>query len=389
MLKAAISAFALSGAFAATCSNSNGFQITSQADLDALQNCQSIKGDVVVVKDVPSLSLPDGLSAIQGDFLVAQAISMTSLTASSLESISGKFQLLNLTILSTLNMPRLISVGSIEWLTLPALRVYSTAVATASSVTVIDTRLEDLKGFNLKSVGLVNINNNRYMKVISLGSLTSASTAISVAFNGASASVDLSSLLTVGNVSLNNVGDVLIPVLANISGSLSFDKCTSDKYAAPNLTLIQQSLSIIDNGALTEISMPMLQEVDGGFVIANNSQLQTVTGFPKLSSVGGALDVTGVFSNISFSSLSDVRGDLNIQSSYKGFTCPLDNKDHKVQGLFTCPQGATNTPTSLDGVKSSSSSTDSNGDKKKSAAVLSTSKISAFTAVVVILATLL
>ncbi|OLL24320.1 Protein ecm33 [Neolecta irregularis DAH-3] len=250
------------------CSNSNGFQIASQADLDALQDCQTVKGDVIVTRDLPSLSVPSGLTAIQGDFLVAQAISMTSLTASSLQSISGKFQLLNLTILTTLNMPSLTSVGTLDWTTVPALRSYVTAITTANSVSIIDTRLEDLSGFSLKSLGGANINNNRYMKLISLGNLSSATGAISVAFNAASASVDLSSLLSAGNVSLNNVGDVFIPLLANVSGSFSLHQCTSQKYAAPKLTLVQESFSIIDNSALTDISMPILKEA--GSPLYNN-----------------------------------------------------------------------------------------------------------------------
>jgi hypothetical protein len=71
------------------------------------------------------------------------------------------------------------------------------------------------------------------------------------------------------------------------------------------------------------MSFPQLVTIGGTFLIANNTELTTIDGFDKVSTVGGSIDWTGSFNNASLPSISDVRGGVNVQSSSDTFQCPF------------------------------------------------------------------
>ena len=97
-----------------TCSNASGFEIQNQSDLDALSSCTTVTGNIIVTAvAITDVTIPQGVEKVEGDITVSLSSTVTSFTASGLQSISGTFELLNLTALETLNAPSLTSVGGI------------------------------------------------------------------------------------------------------------------------------------------------------------------------------------------------------------------------------------------------------------------------------------
>ena len=61
------------------------------------------------------------------------------------------------------------------------------------------------------------------------------------------------------------------------------------------LLLHRGGLSFVANADLTNASFPQLKTISGGLLIANNTAFEEVTGFPALTRVGGAVDISGNF----------------------------------------------------------------------------------------------
>jgi hypothetical protein len=355
------------------CSNSNGFNITSQSDLDNLSSCQNLTGNVIIQSSIPQASL-NGVQRVDGDVRVLQDNVMTSFSAPDLETITGAFTLVNLTILSSLSLPQLTQVGSIDFEILPALQTRTFGgITQADDILITDTQLSSLNGIQLSSVHSFNINNNFFLKNVSQPELTEATGAVSIAFNAPSVAVDFPILTSMENGTFRQVASVDLPALANVTGDLGFIQNSFTTVNLPNLTSVQSSLSFVNNSQLTNVSAPMLDSIGGAFLIANNSKFAVID-FDSVSSVGGAVDWTGTYYSVSMASLSDVKGGLNVQTTATNFTCPFSNlrTNGVVKGdTFVCsgnvshPTVGTNgtnvTANSGSGSGSSSSDTSTSG----------------------------
>jgi hypothetical protein len=136
-----------------TCSNTNGFVITAQSDLDALSSCTTVTGNIIITSvSLTDVTIPQGVAKVEGDVTVSLTDTITSFTASGLQSISGTFELLNLTALQTLDAPSLSSVGGINFVILPLLQTMTLDINQAGNIRVSDTQLSSLSGFSLTSV---------------------------------------------------------------------------------------------------------------------------------------------------------------------------------------------------------------------------------------------
>src|SRR5277367_3155279 len=136
-----------------TCSNTSGFEIQQQSDLDALSGCTTVTGNIIVTAvAIDSVTIPEGVQKVTGDVSISQTSSVTAFTASGLETITGTFELLNLTALQTLTAPSLTTVGSINFVILPLLQTMSLGINSVGNVVISDTELSALDGFSLKTV---------------------------------------------------------------------------------------------------------------------------------------------------------------------------------------------------------------------------------------------
>lgn len=135
------------------CSNSSGFEIKAQSDLDALSGCTTVTGSILVTSvSLTDVTIPQGVVTVDGDVSVSLTSTVTSFTASGLHTISGTFELLNLTALQNLDAPRLTSVGGINFVILPLLQTMTLDINHAGNIRVSDTQLSSLSGFSLTSV---------------------------------------------------------------------------------------------------------------------------------------------------------------------------------------------------------------------------------------------
>ena len=128
-----------------------------------------------------------------------------------------------------------------------------------------------------------------------------------------------------------------------VTGDLSFVSNSFSSLSLPNITQVSGTLTVSNNMQLQNLSVPVLQQLGGALSLANNTQLSEVD-VPKLQQVDGTVDVTGNFKKIDLSSLTDVRGGLNIQTSSSNFSCDDINQ---LQGgvtkghEFTCKSNVT------------------------------------------------
>ncbi|KAH8602169.1 hypothetical protein B0O99DRAFT_707816 [Bisporella sp. PMI_857] len=335
---------ALLGAAAAqsACSTATA-TINSPADAAQYTGCSTLRNVVIGSTASQSISI-NGPQQITGTLSSESAGQLTSLSSTTIGAI-GNFQLFNLTLLSSLNFGSLTSVGTIDWSALPALSALSfpQSVQNASSVVITNTFLSTLDGINLKTVGLLDINNNNRLTKFET-QVASITQGINIAANGKSLAISFPNLLYANNATFRDVKSITTPSLQSINGSLIFVNNYFTTYSAPNLTNVGDfankdgSLAFVGNTALTNITFPGITSVGGGIQVANNSALQTVS-FPALTQVGGAIDITGNFSTPNFASLDNVQGALNIQST-ASIDCDALNKQlvdtGVVQGEHAC-----------------------------------------------------
>jgi hypothetical protein len=257
-----------------------------------------------------------GVEKITGSLNCGGATNLTTLSAPSLSSIGKAFNLTDLTQLTTLSFPELTSVGSINWVTLPNLPTLSFgSVTQADSVLISDTTLTSLTGISLTSVDNVDINNNKYLKEIDM-QLGNVTTSLNIAFNSQNINVTFPELIWAFNLTFRDCGLVSMPLLESVNGSMGFINNTFTEFVGPNVTSIGGSVSFVSNIDATNISLPLLTKIGGGFLIANNTKLTDIDGFKAVETVNGAVDWTGSFTKYVFPFLKAFEPSICILSSY-------------------------------------------------------------------------
>jgi hypothetical protein len=272
--------------------------IASQADATALaSSCATVSGSIAIASSAAGLIDLTEIEKIGGDLTSVGAVNMTSLGGASLKSIGGDMILRSLTIMSTLSFPALTSVKSLQWQTLNALQelTFTKGLDTAESITISDTELNDLDGIMLDTIGSLDINNNKFLKAISIG-LTGATGLINIDSNGVGLTVDFPLMEFAFNMTLRNISSISIPLLASVNSTLGFYGDLMTSISAPNLTSVGGDLAVVANGFLQNISMPVLSTIGGGFLVANNTKLLQLDSFPQLKNTG-AINWTGNFSS--------------------------------------------------------------------------------------------
>lgn len=363
-------------ASAATSTSSQCSQATatvaSAADATSLASCTTFTGVIEVANTTSGVLSLDGIQQIQGSLNVTGATLLTSLTAGDLNSISDVMTLDDLTVLSTLEFPVLKTIGTIAWNTLPALQslTFTDTVNTCSSVTIQDTQLSSLDGINLDTVATFVINNNRFLKTIST-QVANITDSLDIDSNGEDLAIEFPNLIWAGNLTFKNTSSVTMQSLASVNNTLGFYENFFESIMAPNLTSVGGTLTIVANPSLTNVTMNALTSV-GGLLIANNTELTTITGFENLKTVAGALDVTGNYTDAEFPALDRVAGAFHMVSS-GNFSCThfdsIESSD--FLGTYNCTPTSSNVQSgtgSDSGSGTSTGSSSSSTSTKKSAA---------------------
>ena len=271
--------------------------INTSADASALSSCATFKGDVIISDQASGTISIDGVQQITGSVRCENAGAVSEISADDLGTIGGIFYLQNLTTLSSLNFGSLNNVNEIYWVGLPALQSlnFAQGVSQANNVLISNTELNSLSGIELETVGNMDINNNPFLTTVNVNDITNLTGSLNFAANAASLDITFQNLQQANNMSFRNASSVSMPSLSAVNGSLGFYSGTFESFSAPNLTLTGGTLAFVDCPSLSNISFPQLKEIGGGFLIANNTQLKTIDGFPDLQTIVGALDFAGTF----------------------------------------------------------------------------------------------
>ncbi|KAK1844342.1 gpi-anchored cell wall organization protein ecm33 [Colletotrichum chrysophilum] len=261
--------------------------------------CTTIQGSVKISEDISGNIDINGPKTIKGDLIVTNATNLVGLSSSSLATIEGSFTMQGLTLLSDLRFTQLATVGSISWITLPALGslVFGTAgVTKVNNIVISDTFLKSLDGLNVASVDELHINNNKNLVSYS-NQLANATKTIEINSNGADLGITLPNLIWANEIIIADAAKVEMPSLEVVNSSIKFDKNTFTEFIAPNLTQCSDGdVSFINNVELANLSLPLLTKTGGGLTIQNNTLLQKIDGLPKLEQIGGAVLLRGNFS---------------------------------------------------------------------------------------------
>jgi hypothetical protein len=270
--------------------------IQSNADASGLSGCTTFTGSIAISTGTTDNIQLSGIRRITGSLIANNVTQMTSLAATDLEEIGQEFNLESLTILSTLNFPKLTKVDSISWTALPALQglSFATGVQEVNMLTIDNTQLNALDGINLQVAETISVTNNPYLDKVSmqLGNVTQS---LTFGANGRNLEAEFPNLEWAYNMTFRDCAKVSIPSLSSVNGSLGFYENGLESVSAPNLTNVGGSLAFVRNDQLSNITMPELTTIGGGFLVANNTGLGEINGFPALKTVGGALDFNGAF----------------------------------------------------------------------------------------------
>jgi len=348
--------------------------IESQSDLDALSTCTTLSGDLVIGPNLVIANI-EGIRTIRGDLIAASAVDLQQLIAPELATIEGLFNLTSLTVLQRLAFGSLRTVGGIYWQTLPALNAldFTAQVTQAESVTITDTILESLQGINLRSVARFNINNNRYLKEVTV-QLANITDSLAIEFNSPSVIASFPNLTWANNATFRSCGNVQLPNLATVNGSLGFFENDFETFKAPKLIAVGTGtkggdITFANNDNLKNVSMPELKTIGGTLQFVNDSSVTDITGFPKLTIVHGSIDVSGDFDQAEFPAIRDIRGGFNLQTTAE-FSCDEFDKleGSVVKGKYVCSGVVTNPGTEGSDVESNGGSGGSGNGKEKNAA---------------------
>ncbi|KAI1826012.1 GPI-anchored cell wall organization protein ecm33 [Xylaria intraflava] len=382
----------VSGVAAVGCKDSP-VEIKTQQDAEQISRCQTVPNDVVLdVQAGPMIDFgTSSLTEIGGSLTVLNNGLLQTLSCGSLKTIGGKFQLHNVTSLTSLNFPGLKEVGTIDWVTLsklPEPTFGTPGITKANVVTISDTFIGNLAGLNFDELQEMNINNNHRLTSFST-SIKTLSQILLVNDNGLNLTMEMPNLEWIANMTIANVSSFSVPSLQTVNGSMRFDSNYFTNFLAPNLTNIQDGdLSFVSNPYLQNISTPLLKSVGGGFTVANNTDLGKIDGFGTLEDVGGAIIMRGSFDDIELPKLQNVVGTaefLSTKDISKSCNTLKGLSGNVVQGKVTTCMGnvatANNNTSSTSGSGDGTSTGSGNGE---GAASLSSASMST----VVTLATL-
>ncbi|KIW18370.1 hypothetical protein PV08_02658 [Exophiala spinifera] len=344
--------------------------IASSTDAEQIADCRTYNGDVIIDSTASGQIAINGVQQIKGDLTCNNATQLTAITSDQLNTITGTFSLTGLTILSTLQFDSLEAVNKINWVGLPALQSlnFAQGVQQANQVYISNTQLNNINGIELTAVSALDINNNPYLTTVNVNDLKNVTTSLSFSANGRDLEISFPNLEDAANLTFRNVSKVSMPSLSIVGGSMGFYSDSFETFSAPNLTQTGGTLAFVDSPELSNLSFPSLTVIGGGFLIANNTALKAISGFPKLKTIVGALDFAGAFNSVSMPSLTDVRGGSNVQTTSTNTTiCDLFNQAHSagvIKGVNTCITNKAHPDTNPSATSGGASSTSTSSSSK-------------------------
>lgn len=226
-----------------------------------------------------------------------------------------------LTSLALVHMPELASVSALEWRVLPILgNVNFGHIEGLETIIIADTSLTGVSGFSSRNLKSLDINNNRFLESIK-SDVQHISEYLHIAANADNVVVDLKSLVTTHNMSIHNVASLDIGNLEEVKGSINVISNQFQEIKIPKLKSVGGTFSVAKNEYLDTVELSSLAEVGGGLLIIKNPFLSIINFFPRLSIIGGALELVGNIKLVAWKNLKLVKGSAKVVTSDSSFDC--------------------------------------------------------------------
>ncbi|CZR62807.1 uncharacterized protein PAC_12704 [Phialocephala subalpina] len=321
-----------------SCTAPVAFIVDSQAAADALSNCSTVTGNLVIQgNDLTQITL-NGIGIIEGNLETSSCDELQDIVAPSLSQITKNFTLSNIPVLNALEFPLLDSInGGIFWDTVPGLTNISFGNLAANDlpganvdgdISILNTGVTSLEFLNFthfSNPDLIWIKGNQQLGNVNLTGLSWGSNSLEIIDNGPAAQVLLPNLRSVGAIIISNAGRIDIPTLSETSANLEISNNALDAFSAPNLTAIGGSL-VVSSNDLSDISLPSLTSIDGNFSVSNNTGLDTIRNVNQLWYTHGNVSLTGNFSNVTLPNLRSILTGFHLNSSNAAMDCTTFDK---------------------------------------------------------------
>ncbi|EGO60215.1 hypothetical protein NEUTE1DRAFT_115643 [Neurospora tetrasperma FGSC 2508] len=300
-----------------TCTVSGGTTtINSQADATGLAKCKTIKGSVVVTKEVAGDFQLSGPQIITGDLKIENNPNINSVGSDTLEQIGGEFRLVETTQLNSVNMLKLNSVSKLTWQSIGNVPdMGMTQLSKVDEITISDSHLRNIDAINVTSIKSMNLDNNQFITKYE-PAIKEITGDLTIQANGLDMEVGFPNLIWAMNMAISDVSKISFPSLQVVNGSARFDNNKFDSFSFPNLTETKTGdISFVGNENMQNLTFPKLTQVGGGLLVANNTELEEINGFPALQTVVGAIKLRGNFTEVKFPKLQSVRGAFDLSST--------------------------------------------------------------------------
>ncbi|QPH11634.1 hypothetical protein C2857_003469 [Epichloe festucae Fl1] len=308
--------------------------------------CDVVSGNIEVDQKVAGSLSIEGPKQIKGDLIINNATQLISISSSSINSIGGTLRLQGLQLLSSFNMQSLKSVNKLELINLnqlSGLTLGTSGVTKATSIRIQDTFISDLNGLNVATADNITIANNARLNTFN-SKLENVTYTLSVVRNAGSMKVKLSNLENAGELDFRSIQSFDAPVLGT-AGRVSFQESPELlSISANNLTIIKNSLTLYDNKKLSNISFTALKKIVGDMTIQKNGALTKINKFPELKTIGSVL-LGGSFDTVEIPKLDDISGSVTVTSTtdiseFCGFFDGLKTKG-LIRGKESCTSNNT------------------------------------------------
>ncbi|KAF9893312.1 hypothetical protein FE257_011742 [Aspergillus nanangensis] len=186
------------------------------------------------------------------------------------------------------------------------------------------------------------------------------------------------------NIGSDASGTITLPDLEELRGALNIEGASNlNSLRANDIETITGPVTIKDNGNLNEVSLSNLQDLGGQLRVEGNDNLKTFA-LNDLQTVTGQIYMSGAFDQISFPSLQNLQGRMEVLST-GSFSCSSlqggnnsddgDEEDNNNNNIFSgasfsCKTGADATSTSS---TSTATSTGTSTSSSTSSSTTSTS----------------
>ncbi|EGW32483.1 uncharacterized protein SPAPADRAFT_71889 [Spathaspora passalidarum NRRL Y-27907] len=300
----------------------NEFNIQSPEDLENIIDCNILVGNIVISDYNYPIITFSKLEKVLGNLTILKSPELVRIEAPTLEYISSRFILTELTSLSLISFPSIKYINVLDWSILPILsNVHlNHEIQGIESIRVSDTSLTGFSGFIADKLDILDINNNRFLDTIECN-VEHIYGKLHIAANAIDVKVSLPKLRQVSNLSINNVERLNLDQLETVDNSLSLSNNYFQQLRFPQLETIGGTLSLLQNEQVNHLEFPSLNEIGGGLMLVNNTKVDKINFFPKLKIIGGALELVGPIKEIVFRQLKLVKGSAIVKSTSQQFDC--------------------------------------------------------------------